>query len=92
MLQSCEHNLFRRLLNLSSEENLVQYSIHLPAVSAQCSAFSFICPTSTHLVKVENQVQLTDIAEKLIQHFHEEVYRFEIGEFIVVGVYARAEE
>ena len=29
---------------------------------------------------------------KLIQHFHEEVYAFQVGEFVVVGVDARAEE
>jgi hypothetical protein len=28
----------------------------------------------------------------LIQHFHEEVYRLKIREFVVVRIYARAEE
>jgi hypothetical protein len=46
----------------------------------------------THLVEVEDQIQLADIAEELIQHFHEEVNRLKIREFVVVRIYARAEE
>lgn len=49
-------------------------------------------PHTTHLVEVEDQVQLANIAEELIQHFHEEVDRFKIRQLVVVRVYARAEE
>lgn len=47
---------------------------------------------STHLVEVENQIQLADIAKELIEHLHEEVYRFQIRELIVVCVYTCTEE
>jgi hypothetical protein len=46
----------------------------------------------THLVEIEDQIQLADIAEELIQHLHEEVYRLKIRKFVVVRIYARAEE
>lgn len=49
-------------------------------------------PHPAYLVKVEHQVQLTHIAKELIQHFHKEMYRFQVRELVVVGVYARAEE
>jgi hypothetical protein len=46
----------------------------------------------THLIEVENQIQLAHIAEETVQDFHKEVYRFQIREFIVIGIYAGAEE
>jgi hypothetical protein len=49
-------------------------------------------PRAAYLIKVEHQVQLAHIAKELIQHFHKEMYRFQVCELIVVGVYARAEE
>jgi hypothetical protein len=48
--------------------------------------------TTTHLVEVENQVQLANIAKELVQHFHEEVDRLKICKLIVVRIYASAEE
>lgn len=45
-----------------------------------------------HLVKVEDQVQLAHIAEELIQDLDEEVNGLQIGELIVVRIYACAEE
>jgi len=47
---------------------------------------------TAHLVEVENQIQLADVAEELIQHFHKEVNRFKIRKFVVVRIYACAEE
>ena len=47
---------------------------------------------AAYLVKVEHQVQFTHIAKELIQHFHKEMYRFQVCELVVIGVYARAEE
>ena len=49
-------------------------------------------PPAAYLVKVEHQVQFTDIAKELIQHFHKEMYRFQVCELVVVRVYTRAEE
>lgn len=44
------------------------------------------------LVEIEDQIQLTDIPEELVQHFHEEVYRFQVGQLVVVCVHTCAEE
>ena len=49
-------------------------------------------PRAAYLIKVEYQVQFTHVAKELIQHFHKEMYRFQVCELVVVGVYARAEE
>ena len=47
---------------------------------------------AAYLVKVEHQVQFTHIAKELIQHLYKEMYRFQVRELVVIGVYARAEE
>ena len=44
------------------------------------------------LVEIEYQIQLAHIAEKLIQDFDEKVDGFQVGELVVVGVDAGAEE
>lgn len=44
------------------------------------------------LVKVEDEIELADIAEELVQDFDEEVNSFQIGELVVVRVDACAEE
>lgn len=44
------------------------------------------------LVKVEDQIQLAHIPKERIQHLHEEVNSFQVGELVVVGVHAGAEE
>jgi hypothetical protein len=51
-----------------------------------------IQPGTTHLVEVENQVQLAHVAEELIQHLNEEMNRLEICELVVRRVDARTEE
>ena len=45
-----------------------------------------------NLVEVEDEIQLAYVAEELIQHFDEEVDGFQIGQLVVVGVDAGAEE
>jgi hypothetical protein len=45
-----------------------------------------------HLVKVEDQVQLADVAEEGVEHLDEEVDRLQVRELVVVGVDAGAEE
>ena len=47
---------------------------------------------AAYLVKVEHQVQFTHIAKELIQHLYKEMYRFQVCELVVIGVYAHAEE
>lgn len=44
------------------------------------------------LVKVENQVELADIAEEGVKNLDKEVDGLEVGELVVVGVDAGAEE
>ena len=46
----------------------------------------------THLVEVENQIQFAHVAEERIEHLHEEMYRLQICQFIVIGIHACAEE
>lgn len=54
----------------------------------------FACHVSVpaHLVEVEHQVQLADIAKECIEHLHEEMYRLQIRQLIVVRVYAGTEK
>lgn len=47
---------------------------------------------SIHLVEVEDQVQLAHVPEEGVEHLDKEVDRLEVGELVVVGVDARAEE
>ena len=46
---------------------------------------------STHLVAVEHQVELTDVAEELIQHLHKVVDGLKIAEVVVLEVQTEAE-
>ena len=48
--------------------------------------------TGTHLVEVENQIQLTDIPEELVQHLDEEMDGFQVRQLVVIGVDADTEE
>ena len=45
-----------------------------------------------HLVKVEYQVKLAHVAKEAVQHLDEEMDGLEVGELVVVGVDAGAEE
>ena len=46
---------------------------------------------NTHLVKVEHQVELTDVAEELIQYLHKVVDGLKIAEVVVLEVKTEAE-
>jgi hypothetical protein len=95
MSQSRQYHLFARLLNLTCKENLVEDCIDLsPSVSNLChlSVHISFSRRSTHFVEIEHQVQLTNIPEERIQHLHEKVYSFQIRQFIIVCINARAEE
>ena len=46
---------------------------------------------STHLVEVEHQVELTDVAEELIQYLHKVVDGLKIAEVVVLEVKTEAE-
>ena len=46
---------------------------------------------STHLVAVEHQVELTDVAEELIQYLHKVVDGLKIAEDVVLEVKTEAE-
>jgi hypothetical protein len=45
-----------------------------------------------HLIKIKHQIQLTHVPKELIQHLHEEVYRLQIRQRVIVRVDAGAEE
>lgn len=63
MLQSCQHNLLARLFNLASKKDLVQNCIHLDFHQSSEPPVTSACP---HLVKVEHQVELADVAKELV--------------------------
>ena len=48
--------------------------------------------TPTHLIKVKNQIQLTHIAKKRIQHLHKEMYRLQIRQLVIVRIHTDTEE
>jgi hypothetical protein len=85
VLQSRQHDLLARLFDLTCEKNFIEYSIHLKACSGNISPLSLnllrplIEKSSTNLVEVEDQVQLTYISKELIKNFHEEVYGLQVG-------------
>lgn len=45
----------------------------------------------THLIEIEDQIELTDIVEVLVEHLDEVVYRLQVGQVIVVHVDTDAE-
>lgn len=47
---------------------------------------------SVHLVEIKHQVELAHIPEELVQHLNEEMYGFQVGQLVVGGVHAGAEE
>ena len=65
---------------------------HLLASLLNLTGEEHLVENGVDLVKVENQVQLTHVPEELVEHFDEEMNRFEISQFVVVGVDADAEE
>ena len=46
----------------------------------------------THLVEVEDQIQLANIAKELIQHLDKEMDCFQVRQLIVIGIDANAKE
>lgn len=72
MFQPRQHNLLTGLLDLSSQEHLVEYGVDF--------------------VKVEDQVQLTDVAEEGVEDLDKEVDGLEVGELVVVCINAGTEE
>lgn len=45
----------------------------------------------THLIEIEDQIELADIVEVLVEHLDEVVYRLQVGQVIVVHVDTDAE-
>lgn len=46
----------------------------------------------THLIKIEHQVQLTNIPEKAIKDLDEKVYSLQVCQLVIIRVDASAEE
>ena len=44
-----------------------------------------------HLMEIEDQIELADIAEVVVQNLHKQVNRLQICELIVCHIYAEAE-
>jgi hypothetical protein len=98
VLQSCENNLLACLLNLACEKDFVQdrvdlYNAHINTIQIN-AARPHAGPVSghTHLVEIEDQIQLAHVSEELVQDFNEEMDRFQVCELIVICVDADAEE
>lgn len=68
-----------------SQHNLLTRLLNLPSKED-------LVKNRIDLVEIENQIQFTDVAEELIQHFDKEVNGLEVGELVVVCVDAGAEE
>jgi hypothetical protein len=77
--------------------------VYIPvSPSSPSSSSSFFIPLKltqspiprciAHLIEVKHQVQLAHIPKEAIQDLNEEVYCFQIRQFIVVRIYAGAEE
>lgn len=98
MLQSCKNNLLACLLNLACEKDFVQDRVDLYNARISTIQINAARPDTgrvcghTHLVEIEDQIQLAYVAEELVQHFDEEMDRFEVCELIVICVDADAEE
>lgn len=99
MFESRQHDLLARLFNLAGKEDFIQDGVDLAQSPNQYSLdtnlpapFHLITHPITHLVKVENKIQLAHIPKELIQHLDEEMNSLQVCELIVVSVHANAEE
>jgi hypothetical protein len=97
--QSRQNNLFIRLLDLTSQEHLVEYCIHLlsvsnPPVSLEPlhSTLPFSKRGLTNLVEIKHQIQLTHIPKEGIQDLDKEMYSLQIRQLVIVRIDACAEE
>lgn len=52
---------------------------------------SCICSFSSHLVEVEDEIELADAGEELVEQFDEQMNRLQIGQLVVVHVQAEGE-
>lgn len=91
MLESSQNNLLARLFDLASEKDLVEDSIDLRYRSAHGHAYARGA-IKMYLVKIEDEIELADIAEECVEYLDKEVECFEIGELIVIDVDAGAEK
>lgn len=101
MSKPCQNNGFTRLLDLSCKKHFIQYRVYLYRRSAWRSHNPYpaapvlpskILHMTPYLVEIEHKVELAHIPKKGIQHFDKKVYRFEVGQLVVVRIDARAEE
>jgi hypothetical protein len=46
----------------------------------------------SYLVEIKDEIQLADVSKELVQHFYKEMYGFQVGQLVVVGVDAGAKE
>lgn len=44
--------------------------------------------TQLNLVEVEDQIQLTDVAEEMVQYLHKQMNAFKIGQLVVCDINA----
>lgn len=58
----------------------------------QLSSEEDLVQNRVHLVEVEDQVQLTYVAEVLVKDLHEEMDGLEVSKLVIFTVYANAEE
>lgn len=107
MLQARQNDLFAGLGDLAGKENFVEDSVDLVTqggvgyqldfLRTQLNAALFSVKEaplqkSTHLVEIENQIQLAHIPEKTIQDLYKEMNGLQVGQLVIVGVNAHTEE
>lgn len=69
----------------SRQDNLFACFLNLPSQK-------HLVQDGVDLVKVEDEVQLANIAKKLIENLDEKVNGLEVGKLVVIGVDANTEE
>lgn len=103
MLESREHHLLARFLDLAGKKNFIEDGVDLIRNTRTGSATTrWFSPASqspfsyprnvSHLVKIKNQIQLANIPEETIQHLDEKMNGFQIRELVIVRVDTHAEE
>ena len=79
-----------QLTTLTSPHNY-RYTHRHTSTQTQAHTLQTHPSTPTHLIEVKDQVQLTDVAEELVQHFHKVVDGLEITKVVVFQVQAETE-
>lgn len=85
---------YLRLTSLShfaGQKHLVNYGIDLKQKAKKSAIAEIGSKNGAHLVKVENEIQFTDVVKVFVEHFDEVVNGFQVVQVVVADVNADAE-